>query len=146
MKSVTNTFQVSINAKPEDVFAYVSDLTKHGEWNDGLKVEAVTSGPINVGNQYRSWGKPGYRLNQVTITDYQPPTRFTFVSRQAGWVDVQHEFVVRAQNGGTILERILTTNRPLLGRLVLWPLVGRPAMNRCLAALKSKLERLAAQA
>lgn len=44
MKTITNTFRVAINAKPEAEFAYVSDLTQHGEWNDGLKVEAVTSG------------------------------------------------------------------------------------------------------
>jgi hypothetical protein len=37
MKTITNTFRVSINARPEAVFAYVSDLTRHGEWNSGLQ-------------------------------------------------------------------------------------------------------------
>ena len=144
MTTVTNTFRVSINAKPEDVFAYVSDLTRHGEWNEGLRVEAVTSGSPGVGSQYRSWGKPGHFLNEIKIIDYQPPTRFAFVASQAGFNDVQHEFIVRPQDGGTILERILTTNRPLLGRILLWPLIGRPAMNKCLAALKARLEHPAA--
>ena len=144
MKTVTNAFRVSINAKPEDVFAYVSNLTRHGEWNDGLKVEAVTPGSTGVGSQYRSWGKPAHLLNEIKITDYQPPTRFTFVASQAGFNDVQHEFIVRPQDSGTVLERILTTNRPLLGRVILWPLIGRPAMNKCLAALKAQLERSSA--
>ena len=144
MTTVTNTFRVSINAKPEVVFAYVSNLTRHGEWNEGLKIEVVTSGSTGVGSQYRSWGKPAHLLNEIKITDYQPPTRFTFVASQAGFNDVQHEFIVRPQQGGTVLERILTTNRPLLCRLLLWPLIGRPAMNKCLAALKAKLDHPAA--
>jgi len=141
MKTITNTFRVAINAKPEAVFAYVSDLSRHGEWNDGLKVEAVTPGEPGVGSQYHSWGKPAHLLNEVTITDYQPPTRFAFVARQAGFNEVRHEFVVHPQDGGTVLDRILTTKRPLLGRILIWPLIGRPAMNKCLAALKAKLER-----
>lgn len=140
MSAVTNIFSVSINAKPEDVFAYVSDLTKHIEWNDGLKMEVVTSSPVGVGSQYRSRGKPAYLPNEITITDYQPPTRFTFVSRQEGFSDVQHEFVVPAHGNGTVLERILTTNRSVMGRILIWPLIGRPAMNKCMAVLKAKLE------
>ena len=140
MSAVTNIFSISISAKPEDVFAYISDLTKHVEWNDGLKMEVVTSGPVGVGSQYRSRGKPAYLPNEITITDYQPPTRFTFVARQEGFSDVQHEFVVRAQGNGTVLERILTTNRSVMGRILIWPLIGRPAMNKCMAGLKAKLE------
>lgn len=140
MSIVTNIFSVSINTKPEDVFAYVSDLTKHNEWNDGLKVEAVTPGPLGVGSQYHSWGKPANLLNEITITDYQPPFRFTFIARQVSFTDVQHEFVVRAQGDGTLVERILTTDRSFIKRILIWPLIGRPAMNKCMAALKAKLE------
>jgi uncharacterized protein YndB with AHSA1/START domain len=144
MTTTTRTFSVSINARPEDVFAYVSDLTRHGEWNEGLRIEAVTSGSPGVGSQYRSWGKPGHFLNEIKITAYQPPTRFAFVASQAGFSDFQHEFVVRPQNGGTVMERIVTGKRPLLARLILWPLFGRPAMTKSLAALKAKLEHPAA--
>lgn len=145
MKTITNTFRASINAKPEDVFAYVSDLTRHGEWNEGLKIEAVAPGSMGVGSQFRSWGNPGNRLNEIKITDYQPPTRFSFVASQVGFKDVRHEFAVRPQDGGTVLERIVTAQMPLhielFWRIVLWPLFDRPAMNKSMAALKAKLER-----
>lgn len=124
MKTVTNTFRVSINAKPEAVFAYVSDLSRHGEWNSGLRIEAVTPGPVGVGSQYRSWGKPGNRLNEVKITDYQPPARFTFVASQTGFNDVRHEFAVRAQDGGAVLERTVTANMSPLFEFA-WRLILR---------------------
>lgn len=140
MTTTTRNLRISINAKPEDVFTYVSDLTRHSEWNDGLKVEALTSGSPHVGSQYRSWGKPAYALNEISITEYQPPNRFAFVAHQAGFPDYRHEFIVHPQEGGTIVERIVTSTTPLLARMVLWPLVGRPAMKKCLAALKARLE------
>ena len=144
MKTVTNTFRVSINVPPETAFAYVSDLARHSEWNDGLRVEPLTSGPVSAGSQYRSWGKPGNRLNEIKITDYQPPTRFTFVSSQAGLEDVRHEFTFSAQGSGTLVERTVTAQMPLLfevvWRIVIWPLSDRPGMEKCLAALKNKLE------
>ena len=140
-KAVTNLFSVLINAKPEDVFAYVSDLARHSEWNEGLKIEVVTSGPASVGSQYRSWGKPAYLPNEIEITEFQPPTRFAFVAKQSGFNDVNHEFTVHPKDGGTLIERALITGRTLIGRLVLWPLYGRPAMNKCMAALKAQMER-----
>jgi uncharacterized protein YndB with AHSA1/START domain len=41
---------VFINARPEDVFSYVSDLSKHGEWAaDPLTITPVDDGEIAVG-------------------------------------------------------------------------------------------------
>ena len=148
MKTVTNTFRVSINAKPEAVFAYVSDLTRHGEWNSGLRIEAVTSGPVSVGSQYRSWGKPGNRRNDIEITDYQPPTRFTFVAHDPNFKDVTHKFAVNSQGDGSVVERAVTAHMApfvwFVWRLILWPLFDRPGMNKSLAALKAELERSSA--
>jgi uncharacterized protein YndB with AHSA1/START domain len=147
MKTITNTFRVSINAKPEAVFAYVSDLTRHGEWNSGLRIEAVTSGPASVGSQYRSVGKAFNqdRPNELRVTGYQPPTRFAFVAHDPNFKDITHEFIVSPQDGGTLLERTVTAHMPphieFVWRLVIWPLIDRPGMNKSMAALKAQLER-----
>jgi hypothetical protein len=46
-----------IHAQPEAVFAYVSDLTRHGEWAGGrLTVEAVSPGPVAAGSRHLSRG------------------------------------------------------------------------------------------
>ena len=40
-------YSVFIDAKPDDVFAYVSDLSKHGEWaDDPLQITAVDDSEI----------------------------------------------------------------------------------------------------
>ncbi len=151
MTTVTNIFRVLINAQPEAVFAYVSDLTRHGEWSSGLKVEIVSAGSVGVGSQYRSHGEvPGQkeRPNELRVTGYEPPTRFVFVSKDPDFKDVEHEFTFKPQNGGTLMERIVTVNLPPLVafafRTFINPLIGRPAMNKAFAALKAKMEGRAA--
>ncbi len=151
MTTVTNTFSLSINAKPEAVFAYVSDLTRHGEWSGGLKVVPVSSGPIAVGSQYRSQGavlNQKDRPNELHVTGYESPTRFAFVANDPDFKEVTHEFTFKPQGGGTLMERTVTVNLPpviaLAFRTFIFPLVGWPSMDKALAALKAKLEQSAA--
>src|SRR4030067_114081 len=58
MPTQTKTFSVTIRAPQEEVFAYVSDLTRHPEWSGGLlRVEARTAGQVGVGSKYVSHGE-----------------------------------------------------------------------------------------
>ena len=57
MSNFVSNYRVSINAEPEQVFSYVADLTRHGEWSENLKVESVSENPIGVGSQYHSTGR-----------------------------------------------------------------------------------------
>ncbi|MGQ0671024.1 MAG: hypothetical protein ACT4PO_15415 [Actinomycetota bacterium] len=44
---------------PEEVFGYVSDMSRHAEWanpNASLQVENVSGGPTALGSKYRSSG------------------------------------------------------------------------------------------
>lgn len=149
MTTVTNTFQIVISAKPETVFAYVADLTRHGEWSGGqLKVEAVSAGPVGVGSQYRSFGEVAGqkdRPNELHVTGYEPPARFAFVAQDPDFKEVSHEFTFRPQDGGTVMERAVTAELPPLMafafRTLIHPLIGRPMMDKALAALKMKLEQ-----
>ncbi len=152
MTTIVNTYRVVINARPEAVFAYVSDLTRHPEWSGGrLRVEAISSGPIAVGSQYRSYGDlPGQknRRNELRVTEYQRPTRFAFVAKDPTFGDVLHEFTLKSQEGGTLMERTVTTTMSpgmaFMSRILIHPMIGKPMMNKALAALKTKLEQRAA--
>jgi Polyketide cyclase / dehydrase and lipid transport. len=43
---------IEINRKPDDVFAYVDDLAKHGEWQQQIvSVHVETDGPTRVGSR-----------------------------------------------------------------------------------------------
>ncbi|MGQ0602338.1 MAG: SRPBCC family protein [Anaerolineales bacterium] len=149
MTTLTNTYRVLINAQPETVFAYVSDLTRHPEWSGGrLKIEAVSSGPIAAGSRYHSHGDVAGqkdRPNELRVTQYQPPTRFAFVATDPDFGEVPHEFAFTPQAGGTLLERTVTVTLPPVRafafRTFIQPLIGKPMMDKALAALKAKLER-----
>jgi uncharacterized protein YndB with AHSA1/START domain len=149
MTTVTNTHRVVINAQPEAVFAYVSDLTRHGEWSGGrLTVEALSPGPVAVGSQYRSRGDVAGqkdRANELRVTQYQPPARFAFVAQDPSVGAVAHEFSFTSQAGGTLMERTVTMEMaPVIAfvfKSVVYPLIGKPMMDKSLAALKARLEQ-----
>ncbi len=148
MAKLVEDFRVHINAKPEDVFPYVSDLTQHGEWNESLRVEAASDGPAAVGSQYHSTGRMmGKEVqNEVRITELDSPTRLSFVSND-GKNDFLQEFTLQPMNGGTSLERRVTFEMnplmKLMFKAVIGPLVATPSMTKSLKALKGKLEQSA---
>jgi uncharacterized protein YndB with AHSA1/START domain len=148
MTTVVRVSQVLVRAPLQTVFDYVSDLTKHPDWSGGeLKIEAVTSGPIAVGKEYLSKGQVATqkdRPNTVQISEYEPPRKFSFVAIDPDFGKVYHVFTFTEQNGGVLVTRTTTLNlNPFVAvafRLVVYPLIGNPAMQRAFQKLKAKLE------
>jgi hypothetical protein len=148
MKTVTYTYRISTSAKPETAFAYISDLTRHPEWNDHLHITALTPGEIKVGSEYHSVGKTLYedRHNDIHVTAYQAPTIFSFVAHDPDFKDITHEFKISPQAGGSLVERTITVHMSpmmaFLWNLVLFPLINKRENYRSMAALKAQLESI----
>jgi uncharacterized protein YndB with AHSA1/START domain len=147
MSTIVRTHQVLVRAPQQTVFEYVSDLTRHPEWNGGLKIEAVSPGPVQVGKEYISHGVVATqknRPNTVQITEHASPRVFGFVAHDPDFGKVFHVFNFTEQNGGVLVTRTMTVSLPALiafgFRLFIYPLIGRPAMNKAMSALKSRLE------
>jgi len=148
MTTVVRTTQVLVRAPLQTVFDYVSDLTKHPEWSGGeLKIEAVLSGPIAVGKEFVSHGEVAMeknRPNTVQISEYEPPRKFGFLAKDPDFGNVSHIFTFTEQNGGVLVTRTMTVSLPplmaFLFQLLIYPMIGRPSMNRAMSALKKKLE------
>jgi uncharacterized protein YndB with AHSA1/START domain len=148
MVTVTRIHEVFVRAPREDVFDYVSDLTRHPEWSGGeLTIEALTPGPVAVGKEYVSRGQVAVqraRPNTVRIGEYDPPRCFTFVARDPDFGRVTHEFTFHEQGEGVLVRRVMSlsmgTWMAFLFRTVIYPLVGRPSMERAMRSLKDKLE------
>ncbi len=146
MSKTEFSYEIEINRSPEDVFAYVSDLAKHGEWNDNLTVESTGEGPAAVGSQYHSRGKMMGRWfdNDLRVVGFDAPNRFSFIST-AGDDEFQQEFAFTAEGDGTVLHRKLTIDlNPFMAgmfKAVIGPLVSNPSMNKGLKNLKAKLEQ-----
>ena len=148
MVTVIRSHQVLVHAPLQTIFDYVSDLTKHPEWSGGeLKIEAVSSGPIAVGKEYRSRGEVAIqkdRPNTVQVTEYEPPHKFGIVANDPDFGRVSHIFTFTGQDRGVLIKRTMTVNlNPIVAiafRLFVYPLIGRPSMEKSMRALKAKLE------
>lgn len=89
---------IEINRSPADVFAYLDQLERHGEWQTAIvSTSDVTPGPVRVGTRATDVRRvPGGMKTKVTyeIVEYDPPrrTRFQGVNgpvRVAGTVTVE---------------------------------------------------------
>ncbi len=148
MTTVVRSHQILIHAPLQSVFDYVSDLTRHPEWSGGqLKIEAVAPGPIAVGKEYVSRGEVAVqkdRPNTVQISQYESPHTFGFVANDPDFGKVSHVFTFTEQAGGVLVKRALTLSlNPIMAflfRFFIYPLIGRPSMDKSLALLKAKLE------
>jgi uncharacterized protein YndB with AHSA1/START domain len=72
-------YSVEIDGPPDEVFAYLDDYRRHGEWQDGLVVEDVT-GDGGVGTHVKQRRRMGGREQAVEweVTEKDPPRTFAF--------------------------------------------------------------------
>ena len=147
MPKVTLSASTTINAKPDVVFAYVADLTKHGEWSaNQLSIEAVSTSPAIIGNQYRSTAvvRGITFLSELRVTDYQAPVLFGFAGQDQTGIFL-HRFTFTPSNNGTRVVRQIEFTLSLtewFSFLLLYFPVRRPALNKSLLLLKQRLERI----
>ena len=114
---------------------------------NSLKIEEISPGPIATGKEYASRGEFGVqkeRRNSVRITLYEPPHRFGFTANDPNAGEVIHVFTFKKQEESVLIEREMTLSlNPLVAlafRFLIYPFVGRPAMDKSLTLLKEKLE------
>ena len=72
---------VEIAKSPQEVFAYLDDLSRHGEWQEQIEsVEVQTDGPTRVGSRAVDTRRiPGGRRRMTyEITEHDPPRRAAF--------------------------------------------------------------------
>jgi len=72
---------IEIARSPEDVFAYVDDLSRHGEWQDEIiSTRVETEGPTRVGSRATDKRRVPGGPRDITyeITEHVPPRRMSF--------------------------------------------------------------------
>ena len=116
---------IDIEATPEAVFDYCTDVLREPEWNPKLlEVEKLTAGPIGLGTRFR------IRLNGVgwSTTEniaFQRPS-FCAAMSASKLLDVRIEWQVRpTERGATLSVRtlllphgVLRLGQPILRRLI----------------------------
>jgi uncharacterized protein YndB with AHSA1/START domain len=72
---------IEIDRSPEDVFAYLDQLDRHGEWQGNLiSTRVETEGPTRVGSRAvdRRRVPGGPRDIPYEVTEHDPPRRVSF--------------------------------------------------------------------
>lgn len=105
-------YTVSVKAPQQQVFDYIADVSRHGEWgsrDDNMKASAEKPGAPAVGSRYRAEGLLSGKPNSsmVTITALEPPKRVAFDAEDRNSV-FHHEFVLSSADGGMRVERHVT--------------------------------------
>jgi uncharacterized membrane protein len=75
------THSIEIDRRPEDVFAYLDQLDRHGEWQGAIvDVTVDTEGPTRVGSRATDTRRVpgGPRPFTYEITEHDPPRRAAF--------------------------------------------------------------------
>jgi uncharacterized protein YndB with AHSA1/START domain len=95
---------LQIARRPEDVFAYLTDVERLPEWQS-TAVECRADGPIRVGAHIRERRKFIGRdvKTDLEVTAYEPPRRFDVRSR-GGPVSYAISHVLESAHGGTRLK------------------------------------------
>ncbi|MBX3038358.1 MAG: SRPBCC family protein [Anaerolineales bacterium] len=147
MPTLTRSIQILINTNLQKAFNYVSDLTKHPEWSGGeLKIEAVSSEPIQVGKEYQSKGEVVIqkdRPNTLRVTEFESPHTFGFVANDPDFGDVFHTFTFVEKENKVLITRTMKLNvNPFIAfgfTFFVYPLIGNPSMKKAFKNLKAKL-------
>jgi len=137
---------IEIDRPPDEVFAYVSDLARHPEWQPQLLAATVeTDGPTGVGTrvkQTRRVGR-GTRTFTLEVTEHDPSLRLAFRGVD-GPVRPQGRLTLEPIDGGTHTRYSAQLDFEGHGLgVAIAPLVRRDARKQLpdsLQRLKQKLE------
>jgi len=75
------TASIEIARRPDDVFAYLDDLARHGEWQEQIiSAQKQGDGPTQVGTKSTEKRRMGRREMTVSyeVTEHDPPRVFAF--------------------------------------------------------------------
>ncbi|MDP9325901.1 MAG: SRPBCC family protein [Candidatus Dormibacteraeota bacterium] len=142
---------VDVDATPAQAFAYVADLTRHGEWSaDPLEIRPLGGADGGAGSRYQATAEAqGKTITaQLEVTETEVPRRFGFrVSDLTG--DYEHVFTFAKIAAGTRVERRIRTSKLSLPQLLLFYVVFFPVKlpntKRAMERLKAHLEEATAR-
>jgi hypothetical protein len=103
---------ITVAARPDEVYALVSDLPRMGEWspeNTGGRWVGGATGPA-PGARFRGTNRNGRRrwATVVTVTEATPPTRFAFRLLVGRKPVVEWAYDIRPTDGGCELTETWT--------------------------------------
>jgi uncharacterized protein YndB with AHSA1/START domain len=146
MPTLTGTFVVQ--RPQQEVFEYLTQVTRHAEWSPkAFRVEG-DPGPIALGSTWTSFGWiPGDKnhRNEARVSEFSPPSRITWeTTEEAQAGRFATTFVLTPEGSGTKVERIFEFPAPTGPVRMVWPLISamivKPGFNKGVSMLQQRLE------
>lgn len=146
------TWTTQVNVPQDRAYAYVADLSRHGEWAaeaDEMTIKADEPGEAAVGTTYSAEGTLLNKRNasKVTLTALNPPRSVEFEYVDPNNTSGGHVFTFTPHKGGTLISRqIYGIRQPFYGPLLFRIFKSKIDVNYngALQNLKRKLESGAA--
>jgi uncharacterized protein YndB with AHSA1/START domain len=129
---------VEIARSPEEVFAFISDVSRHPEWQPGLISTAVqTEGPLQVGSRVVHKRKIGPTTFTATseVTEFDPPHVVAFRDLDGALRGDGRERVEPVDQGSRVSFDMEVRGHGLLGVLML-PMVRRQVTRQVVESHK----------
>jgi uncharacterized protein YndB with AHSA1/START domain len=146
-------WNVVVQRPQADVFAYLADIAKHGEWSPKPWRVAGHEGPLALGTKFESWGViPGDKdhHNDVECTVFQPPTKLALTTVEQKEGKFVTSYVLTPDGSGTRVEKTMDMPKPTGAMGFFFPVLLaayiKPAVQKGMNHLKQRLESQAAAA
>ena len=141
----SNEESIFINASPEQVYRYVTDLKRHPEWASNPMEMKVHTEPVKVGTTFTTIVKAfGSETGEGKVIEMDAPRRFAYecdTSTSGYW---RWTMTLTPENGGTRLatlgEGLKTPAWFKAVQRFTFPFVGRKMATKGLANIKARVE------
>ena len=139
---------VVVQRPPQEVFDYLTQVSRHGEWSPKPWRLEGNPGPLASGTRFTSYGwVPGDKehRNEVEVTECAPPSRITWetTEEQAPGRFVS-TYVLTPEGSGTKVDRTFEFPQPTGFVGVIFPVISafvvKPNFNKGLTLFKQRLE------
>ena len=137
---------LEIRAPIEDVFRYLSDLSRHHEWAaQRIEIEPANDTASGIGARASSKAHQFGRVNanRLTVTELSPPHRFAFES-EGREGHFRHSFDLTPVEGVTRVSKnfdVLKTNFPTSLLLPLFHFTAPRGLAGDLRRIKARVEQ-----
>ncbi len=140
--------QTTINAAPEEVFAFLSDISKHSQWAaHNLQVEAASPGAVKVGSEFNTVGhQMGTHKGHVEITELVPNEKIVYESDD----DVgrfRHSITIQPDGQSVRVTKGMEALKLRFPYMLFFPIASRTAAPKLLegdlSRIKERLEHKA---
>ena len=140
------TGSVVVEKPPQEVFDYLIQIARHGEWSPKPWSVEADPGPLSLGTTWRSHGwVPGDKdhLNEAEVTEFTPPSRISWAATEKEGLFVS-TYVLTSEGSGTRVDRTFEFPEVKGFVRVMFPVISalivKPNFDKGLKLFKEKLE------